>query len=110
MRDVQVNLGNEIVDVTVKDNAPWRKLLAQAGIQSLSITANGIFYDSAVEESVRGDGFENSINNFQVIFGNGDTLEGAFQLSSYNRSGSYNDAEGYSIQLESDGQPTFTSA
>ena len=76
----------------------------------MSLSANGVFTDSAAEETVRSQAAANSINNYQIVSGNGDKWQGAFLITSYQRSGNHNDDEQFSISLESSGAITFTAA
>lgn len=110
MRATSFTFNNEIVDVTTKDDSQVRTLLAGAGVQSLTISASGIFTDAAVEETVRGYAFAGTANTFHLIFENADTLAASFIISSYERSGEYNGAEEYSITLEATGTLTYTAA
>lgn len=110
LRTTSFNLNNQSVDATNKDSGQWRELLDGAGISSLSISGAGLFTDAASEETLRGYAFGNNIKNYELHFGNGDVLSGAFQVTSYQRSGNHNDDETYSISLESAGAVTFTVA
>jgi TP901-1 family phage major tail protein len=110
MRSTSMTINTEIVDVTTKDSAGVRTLLAGAGVTSLSISASGLFTDATVEETVRGYAFAGSANTFSLFFENGDTLEASFIISSYERSGEYNGAEEYSLTLEASGTITYTAA
>jgi len=110
MRVTKFILNSQIVDSSNKDSGAWRQLLADAGTRFISISGNGIFTDSASEETVRQISFSNQQRNFQITFGNGDSLSGAFIISSYERSGEYNGEENYAMTLESAGVITFTAA
>src|SRR5882757_8138252 len=83
LKDTSISLNNEMVDVTNKDSAGYRTLLAQAGVQSLSITASGTAESAAGFETIQGYAFANSINTMNVIFGDGDTIEGNFQITKF---------------------------
>lgn len=109
-RTVSMTLNNEQVDVTTQSSANARTLLADAGVQSISIDMSGIFEDSTIEETVRGYAFANSINTFSLYFPNGDTLEASFAISNYSRNAEYNGAEEFSMTLESSGAITYTEA
>jgi len=110
MRTTRFVLDNQIIDCTNKDSGRWRGLLEGAGISTITITGSGIFTDSAAEEATRTNAFDNLIKNYQICFGNGNILEGMFQISSYERAGEYNGEETYSITLESASAITFTTA
>ncbi len=110
MRATSFQINTTTVDVTNKGSGGMRELLAGGGIQSMSLSANGTFSDSAAEETVRSQAAANSINNYQIVSGNGDEWEGAFQITSYQRSGNFDGDEQFSISLESSGAITFTAA
>lgn len=108
MRANSFTLNNQAVDATNKDSGAWRQLLEGAGIRAVSLSGSGIFTDSAAEETLRSAAFNNSIDNYELHFGNGDKLSGAFQITSYNRGGSYDGEETYSASFASAGAITFT--
>lgn len=110
MRTNNFILNNTAVDATNKDSGAWRALLEGAGIRSVNLSGTGIFTDSNAEETVRGYAFGNVIRNYQVVMGNGDVLQGPFQITRYERAADYNDAENYTLTLESAGLITFTTA
>ena len=80
------NINTASVDVTNMSSNGMRELLAGAGIQNMSLSGNGVFTDSAAEETVRANAAANSIDNYQLVAGNGDTWQGAFLITSYQRS------------------------
>ncbi len=103
-------VNGEDVDVTSKDDNGWQQRLAGAGVRSISISATGIFQDSVVEETVRQWAFAQSINWYQITFENGDRLESQFQISNYERSGDHDNAETYTLSLNSHGTPNYVAA
>lgn len=108
LRATRLVLNQQPVDASNKDTGQWRALLAGAGLRSLSLTGNGIFTNAASEALLRGYAFTGSINNYRLTFGNGDVVEGAFQVASYERSGDHDKEETYAVTLESAGAITFT--
>lgn len=110
LRTTTWTVNGEDVDVTTKDDNGWQQRLSGAGVRSLSVSASGIFQDSAGEETIRQWAFDQSINLFQITFENGDTLECRFQISNYERTGDHDGAETYSLTLSSDGTPVYTAA
>ncbi|MFQ5954703.1 MAG: phage major tail protein, TP901-1 family [Kiloniellales bacterium] len=110
LRDTDWAVNGEQVDVTTKDTDTWRKLLAGAGVRSVDISVAGIFQDAAVEETVRGWAFDQSINWWQIKLENGDRLEFQAQIRSYTRTAPYQDADQYSFSLESHGAPFYYAA
>lgn len=110
MRTTGLTINNEMVDITDKDSGGKRELLAAAGIQSVSISAAGVFKDAASEATVRGNAQDDSIDNYKVLFGSGDDYTGAFQITSLEYTGEHNGARQYTMTLESSGAVTYTSS
>lgn len=110
LRTNSITHSNQTVDTTNKDSGAWRELLAGAGTRSVSLSGSGVFTDSIAEETVRGHAMSNVINNYEMTFGNGDSMTGPFQIASYQRAGSYNGEETYALTLVSSGAITFTTA
>jgi TP901-1 family phage major tail protein len=103
LRTTRILLSNQLIDTTHKESGAWRECLGSAGISSLTISGAGVFTDSSSECELRQYAFANIVKRYQIIFGNRDVLSGAFQITSYERLGGYNDEETYSLTLESSG-------
>ena len=101
-------INGEAVDITDKDSSGWRTLLTGGGIKSMTVSGSGVFTDTAAEETVRSQMFAQTLNNYQVRSGSTEIFQGAFQITSYERSGDHNAEEQISITLESSGAITFT--
>ena len=101
---------NKGVDVTSKDSGGWRELLENGGAKSMVISGSGRFEDSAAEALVRSYAIGGLIRHYEITFGNGDLLSGAFQILTYQRGGNYNGIETYTLSLASSGPITFTPA
>jgi TP901-1 family phage major tail protein len=110
LRTTRFTVNNTPVDVTNKGSSGMRELLAGGGIQSMSVSGDGVFTDAATEETVRANAAANSINNYQIVSGNGDVWQGAFLITNYGRSGAHTAEETFTISLESSGAITFTAA
>ena len=108
LKTTRLVLNQQPVDTSNKDSGAWRSLLANAGLRSITLAGNGIFTDANSEETLRGYAFVGSVNNYRLTFGNGDQLEGPFQIASYERTGDHDNEERYAITLESAGTVTFT--
>lgn len=106
-RTTGLTINNEMVDVTDKDSGGKRELLAAAGIQSFSISAAGVFKDTASETTVRGNAQDDTIDNYVITFADGDTYTGAFQITSLEYTGEHNGARQYTMTLESSGTIVF---
>ena len=109
-RSVSMTLNGETVDITDQQTAPWRVLLADAGIRSMSLSISGVFNDDASQARAIARQMAATIDAYQVISEAGDSFAGDFQISTVERSGEYSDAEQFSISLESSGEIIYTPA
>jgi TP901-1 family phage major tail protein len=119
LRSTSMTINGEMVDITAKDSATFtgssghdigRALGSNMGIRSMSVSASGVFTDSAGENNLRGAAFTGSSVNYDLVFGDGSTVKGAFIITSYERAGEYNGEETFSVTLESNGTMTYTDA
>ncbi|AIL64491.1 Phage major tail protein 2 [Rickettsiales bacterium Ac37b] len=110
MRTTRFILNNQLVDCTNKMSGAWRELLSNVGISSVTISGTGIFTNSQSEHYIRSYAFSNAIKKYAIYFGSGEILIGNFQITSYERSGNYNEEEHYSLTLESSGEVKFNLA
>jgi TP901-1 family phage major tail protein len=110
LRSTGMTLNNEAVDVTTKDSAGMRTLLAGAGIQSWTFSASGVFTDAASEETLRSQAAAGSLDTYKIVAGNGDSWSASFLVTSYARNGEYNGEENFDITLESSGAITYAAA
>ena len=119
LRSTSMTINGEMVDITAKDSATFtgssghdigRALGSNMGIRSMTVSASGVFTDSAGENNLRGAAFTGSSVNYDLVFGDGSTVKGAFIITSYERAGEYNGEETFSVTLESNGTMTYTNA
>ena len=118
LRSTSMTINGEMVDITTKDSdalvsggvTKARELLQGGGVSNMSISASGVFTDSALENDIRVRAQKGQIDSYKLVFGDGDNIVGNFQITSYERAGEYNGEETYSLTLESSGQVTHTSA
>ena len=119
MRSTSMTINGETVDITNKDSATFtgssghdigRELGANMGIRSMTLSASGVFTDSAGENNLRGAAFTGSSVNYDLVFGDGSDVKGAFIVTSYERAGEFNGEETFSVTLESNGTVTYTNA
>jgi len=101
LRDTSISLNQEMIDVTNKDDSRVRKLLAQGGIKSFTVSGSGIFTDSASESTAVGLFDASTFTNIQVLIPDFKTFTGKMQLTSMEYTATYNDSVQYSITLES---------
>lgn len=110
IRNTSMILNNHPIQSNHMASGIWRESLENSGMQSLTISGDGMFTETDAEELIRGYAFAGGINNYRLIFANGDYITGAFVVSHYARGGDYEAEERYAITLESAGEITFTAA
>lgn len=110
LKSTTFTMNNSVIDVSTKDTLGWRELLEDGSLKFFSIACSGVFKDSTTDETIRSYVFNNTLNTFTFLFPNGDTVEGTFQVTNYQRAGEVEGVETYSMTLESTGIPVFTAA
>ncbi|MBY5932965.1 phage major tail protein, TP901-1 family [Tateyamaria omphalii] len=109
LRATRVSFNAETVDVTsLESQGGWRELLAGAGVRSAAITGAGVFKDEGTDERARQIFFDGETPNFQVIIPDFGIVEGPFQVTSLEYSGSHNGEATYEVSLASAGALAFT--
>lgn len=106
-RTTELTINSESVDITDKSQAGWRILGEDMGLKSMSISLDGVFTNSAVENTIRSYATTGNVFTALVSTESGDKWKGLFYIPSYSRSGVYNGEETFSITLESAGQITY---
>lgn len=107
-RSASMTIDGEAVDVTSRDDAGWRKLIAGAGVAKVSIKAEGIVDSAALQTTLMTRAMTMTVNPYTMTFANGDTLTGDFQLTQYEAKGEYNGTQTYAMTWESAGALTLT--
>lgn len=108
LRATRVSLNAETVDVTsLESEGGWRELLAGAGVRSVSITGSGVFRDANTDERARQLFFDGEAPAFQVVIPDFGIVEGPFQVTSIEYSGTHNGEATYELSLASAGNLTF---
>ena len=109
LRSRSISFNAETVDITHADSAgEWRELLAGAGVKSARIAGTGIFKDAASDATIRAYVFDGTIREWQVVIPDFGTVEGLFQIASFELSGRHDGEVAFEITLESAGELTFT--
>ncbi|MEP3844788.1 MAG: phage major tail protein, TP901-1 family [Paracoccaceae bacterium] len=109
LRATRVSFNAETVDVTsLESKGGWRELLSGAGVRSASISGSGVFKDEGTDERARQLFFDGETPDFQVIIPDFGVIEGPFQVTSIEYSGSHNGEATYELTLASAGALTFT--
>ena len=81
----EIVLNHQVHNATTVQSGNWQQLLGGTGIMSMHIGGSGRFTNSAAEETVRGNAFSGSANNYKFIFANGNNVTGACIITSYHR-------------------------
>jgi len=100
-------IGQQIIDASHVAGGAWRQVGDASGSRQMSISGEGVFEDSAAEESLRAKAFGGNSANYELRFGNGDKIAGAFMVSSYLQQGEVQDAQHFMLTLESAGAISF---
>lgn len=107
LRSNGISIANEFVDVTDKTSMPWREGLG-CGMRTVSISGAGVWTDDAVNVSINDDVMNGNIYNYRIISGAGDSYDGPFLITGFDRNGEHNADEQWSATFESTGAITYT--
>ena len=107
MRSTSLTMNDEMVDVTNKDSSNARTILAQGGVNSITVSGSGVFTDSASEATLKGKFNISALTNYQFLVPDFGTFTGAFMLTTLEYGGEYNGEVTYSFTFESSGAITF---
>ena len=109
LRATRVAFNAETVDVTsLESQGGWRELLAGAGVKSASISGSGVFRDASTDARARQIFFDGEVPGFQVIIPSFGVIQGPFQITAVEYSGSHNGEATYELTRASAGALTFT--
>ena len=109
LRATRISFNAETVDVTsLESQGGWRELLSGAGVRSASVSGSGVCVDANTDDRARQIFFAGTVENFQVIIPDFGIVEGPFQITSIEYSGSHNDEASYEMAMASAGAMTFT--
>jgi TP901-1 family phage major tail protein len=108
MRATRFALNGDIVDATNKDSAGWRELVAGGGKATMSITAAGILSGSTQATDFVNRTAARSLDQYTLVFDNGDTIAGSFQCSNFEASGEHDGEQTYALTLQSSGALSVT--
>ena len=108
LRTRRLAFNSETVDVTDSDSAGrWRELLAGSGVQRASVAGAGIFRDAASDAAMRERFFNGEIADWQFVVPDFGIVEGPFQITALEYSGSHDGEATFEMALESAGALTF---
>ncbi len=109
LRASRLSFNAETVDVTTLESAGgWRELLAGAGVKTAAISGSGVFRDANTDARARQIFFDAEMPQFQVVIPSFGIVQGAFQITSIEYSGTYNGEANFDLSIASAGALTFT--
>ena len=109
LRATRLSFNAETVDVTSLESVGgWRELAAGAGMKSAAISGSGVFRDANTDARARQIFFDAEMPDFQVVVPDFGVVEGPFQITALEYSGSHNGEATYEVTLSSAGALTFT--
>jgi len=108
LRSTSISINDEPVDITNKDSANARTLLATAGTSSMTISGSGVFVDDSAIQLVRGSLANGAFKSYQLVVPDLGTYAGSFMIASLEFAGEFNGEVTYSLTLESSGAITFS--
>ncbi len=107
-RSNDLTINGSTVEITNKGSAGWKELLEGAGITSMSLSASGVFTDSAAYQKVLAASLANTHLTLRIVRGIGDEFNGIFAVTSLKASGEFNGEEAFSFSFESAGVVAYT--
>jgi TP901-1 family phage major tail protein len=110
-RTVSMTINNSGVDATsASSTGQWREMIDAAGILSMDASFSGVFQDDSAFGSLDVDMRARTLRNFQIVYPDYGTYEGAFIITSLTMAGAHDGEATFEISLQSGGAITFTSA
>lgn len=111
LRSKRIAFNSETVDITDQDSAGrWRELLAGAGVQRAAVSGSGIFKDAQSDALMRQRFFAGEIVGWQLAVPDFGTVEGPFQITALEYTGSHDGEVAFEVALESAGAISFAVA
>lgn len=107
-RATSMLLNNQPAEATSMAANGMREYLGEAGLQSLTVKLDGLFKDAAAEERLREAAFSRAAKNYELQFPNGDKYAARFVVQEYQRGGTFDGLEVFSVTLARSGAGVFT--
>lgn len=104
LRATGLSFNGNPVDITNKSSGGWRELLPDGGIKQMTFTGSGIFDASSVAfKELQAAAIGTALIEVQIESGSGEVFIITAAVSQFQRDGTHNDAETFSLTLESHG-------
>ncbi|MEM9349729.1 MAG: phage major tail protein, TP901-1 family [Pseudomonadota bacterium] len=109
LRATRVSFNTDTVDVTsLESTGGWRELLAGAGVKTCAISGSGVFKDATTDARVREIFFDGLAPDFQIVVPDFGVIEGPFQVTTIEYSGSHDGEAAFEMAFASAGLLEFT--
>lgn len=105
VREKDLTLNGDAIDVTSDDSAGWRELMTVSAMDSVDLKLSGVTKDT----TLRADWFGGTRTRPATFtYPDGGVVSGTFFLASYAEKGTYNDAVTFEATVSSSGVVTYT--
>lgn len=113
MRTKGITINGETIDTTDSDSVDgndslMRELLDGGGVKSMTLNGSGVFKDDTATNACIQRTLTGEIVEYQFVWPDYGTFEGAFQCTQAQLNGEYNGEAQFSLTFESGGIITFT--
>lgn len=109
LRETSVTANAEPVDITGKGSSGYRTLASFSGVESVDISASGVFLDDVLRDiAFAGTGTSKLLTDITLSWGDGATLSGDFFFASYEGAGNHDGEETYDVSMQSSGAWVYT--
>lgn len=105
VREKGVAFAGEAIDITSDDDDGWRKLLAEAAENQVTISLSGVTKSAVLKSAWFGG---NRTEAVELGYPGGATINGSFYMASYGETEPYNGATTFEAELQSTGTITYT--
>jgi TP901-1 family phage major tail protein len=110
LRNVRLSLNNNPVDITNYGSAGYQELLEDGGTQVYELSGDGLITDDSKTAQLASDANAKTKRRYQITSDSGNSFEGNFVITSFERTGGVSEAETFSVTLSSDGAITFAAS
>ncbi len=109
MRAAKLALNAQSINVTNLQSAGrWRELLAGGGVKTASLTGSGVFVDAQSDARMREVFFQGQLLDTRFFIPDFGIIEGKFQITGLEYSGSYDGEVQYEFTFVSGGELSFS--
>lgn len=108
-REESFTLENGEINITNKDSNARRELL-DGGTQSINLSVSGVHIAGTSASDLFSKARAGSIDNYEIEWEDGETLEGAFQVRNFERTGNHEGEVTFTCELQSSGDYTHSAA